>query len=454
MKLIKPGPLFTKEEISNLIGADFQTSIKDFSISTDSREVSENQIFVPLKGEKFDGHNFINEILSTLKNTISICEKSKLQKIDHKHRQRLLVVDNALNSYHLLANHYRKKVDPIVIAITGSSGKTTTKELISAVLSVKYKVHKTEGNNNNEYGVPKTILEMPKDTEVLVLELAMRAKGEIRTLSKIAEPDIAVITNIGTAHIGKLGSVKNILEAKSEIIESLNKDGLLIANNDRKLVQHLKKIWRGKLATFNLDQVSYVNFEGNKTSFGITFKDMIHEEYTIKAIGKTQILNSLSAVLLAKYLDLSRAEIQKGLFSFEIPNGRGNIIELGGKIFLVDESYNANPDSVKAAVCNVIDGFKDYKKILVLGELAELGKYEEELLLDLRKWLVDKPLDKILFIGDKMDGLGFSHANNIETCIEVLKREIKPPVVILVKGSRIAGLEKLVEQLKNMRSKA
>ena len=158
---------------------------------------------MPFSGEKFDGHMFINEVFAKGVK-YSFCEKSKTSGLD---QSKLIVVENTLDAYHKIANYYRRKINPIVIAVTGSSGKTTVKELIATVLNEKYRVHKTEANFNNEIGVPKTILEMPKDTDVLVLELAMRGKGEIRYLSGTSEPDVAIITNVGSSHVGRLGSL-------------------------------------------------------------------------------------------------------------------------------------------------------------------------------------------------------------------------------------------------------
>ncbi|KAF0244438.1 MAG: UDP-N-acetylmuramoyl-tripeptide--D-alanyl-D-alanine ligase, partial [bacterium] len=277
---------FKVEELQTLF-PDKINSKNTVSISTDSRTIASGQIFLPLSGQNFDGHDFINSVLDKTESISSFCEKRKLHKVNEKHKNNLILVESTLDSYHKLANFYRKKINPKVIVVTGSSGKTTVKDLIYTVLSEKYKTHKTEANYNNEFGVPKTILEMPEDTQVLVLELAMRAKGEIRYLSKTAEPDIAIITSVGTAHIGILGSVEEIIKAKCEILEHLNSKGLAILPNNSKLVEYSKSTWKGKSFIFD------------------------------NTAESTQVINSTIVSKVASELGMSQAEIQSGLSSFK-----------------------------------------------------------------------------------------------------------------------------------------
>ncbi|MBI2995565.1 MAG: UDP-N-acetylmuramoyl-tripeptide--D-alanyl-D-alanine ligase [Candidatus Melainabacteria bacterium] len=434
---------FEIKELETLFS--FNSNIKNkntkFSICTDSRNIKENQIFLPLIGEKFDGHDFINSV------SWAFCERDKIYKVKEEHRSNLILVKNTLDTYHLLANYYRNKVNPKVIAITGSSGKTTVKELISEVLSTKFRVHKTEANFNNEIGVPKTILEMSLGTEVLVLELAMRKEGEIKYLAKTTEPDIALITNIGTAHIGRLGSIKSILKAKCEILEYLKRDGLAVLFNDSRLVQFVHEVWRWKTATFDLSQAKNISYENGKTYFELDVKSAASEKYYVNALGKTHVLNSLSAILIGKYLSLLPSEIQEGLASFELPKSRGNVIELPEDIYIIDESYNANPDSLKTAVENMTECWNsEFKKVLVLGELAELGAFEDPLIDDLAKWLLQRPISCVITIGERLKEIKFAtNVKDINGCCDILKGLLEPKTVVLVKGSHIAGLEKVVE---------
>lgn len=433
---------FSSEELNKLFKCNLDFKEK-YSINTDSRSIKENEIFLPLIGEKFDGHDFIHGL-----ECISFCARTHLNKVDKKHHDRLIIVENTLDAYHLLANYYRKKINPKVIGITGSSGKTTTKEIVSAVLLGKYKIHKTKANFNNEIGVPKTILEMSEDTEVLVLEMAMRAQGEIRYLSKTAEPNIVIITNVGNAHIGRLGSLENIIKAKSEILLHLNKEGLAILHNDKALLSHAEKVRTGKTKTFDLSLVEEISYMGYKSSFN--FKGNKH---SINAIGSVYILNSIAAFLVAEELGMNSVQMQEGLNTFSVPKGRGNLIKISENIFLLDESYNANPESVKSTVNNMVYCFpSDFKKILILGELAELGEYEDTLLDDLAKWLSDKPLSSVITIGNSLEKVNIElqkkakNVKNAEECCTILK-SVEPKTLIAVKGSRVAGLDKIVEYL-------
>jgi len=444
---MKQEATFTGLELQKL----FSLSIpKDslFSISADSREIDNSQIFLPLTGEKFDGHDFVNNIFEK-GIRLSFCEKSKIEKVKSEYRKNLIVVNKTLDAYQLLANYYRKKTNPTVIAITGSSGKTTTKDLVALVLSTKFKTYKTEENFNNEFGVPKTILEMPQDIKVLVLELAMRSKGEIRYLSKTSEPDIAVITNIGYAHIGRLGTIEETVRAKCEILEHLRKEGIAVLFNDPKLIDYSSKVWKGKTIYYDLSKVVNISFKEGKSHF--LYED---EEYSVNAHGKIHVLNSICTITIARLLGMTRDEINKGLNLFQVPDGRGNVIELRGGITLIDESYNANPDSLRAALSNLFDCWQDrgeiHKKILVLGELAELGEHESKLLSELNEWLKHKPINNIITVGERLNEINTKvlRVKDINECFDALKELLESKTVILVKGSHKANLKELVNLLK------
>src|SRR3989338_4666140 len=301
MRFFKSEAKFTTKELNQLFSAGIKIAL-ELSVCTDSRAMKPGQIFLPIKGEKFDGHDYINNVFEKFKDgksirVLSFCEKKRIKKVKKEHRDKIIIVKDTLEAYHKLANYYRKKINPKVVAITGSSGKTTVKDIVAAVLSSKLAVHKTESNFNNEIGVPKTILEMPRDTEVLVLELAMRGKGEIEFLSKTAEPDIAVITNVGTAHIGRLGSRRAIIKAKSEVLKHLKRGGLAVLANDKELLKITEKVWKGKTASFDLNQASEINFADGKTCFTIQAKRLCYEKYSVSALGNIHILNSLIAIL-------------------------------------------------------------------------------------------------------------------------------------------------------------
>ena len=440
--------IFSLKELSNLF--DFKSNEnRNISINTDSRNISNDEIFLPLIGEKFDGHDFINSVIQknidTQNKHLSFCEKNKLVKVKEDYRHRLIFVENTLEAYHLIANYYRKKINPKVVAVTGSSGKTTVKELISYVLSAKYRVYKTEANFNNEFGVPKTILEMPKNTQVLVLELAMRGKGQISYLAKTIEPDIGIITNVGSAHVGMLGSKEAIIQAKCELLEHLKANGITILHNDKNLLENAKKIWKGKIKTFDFEMAQYMKQENGKTFFSFC-----KENYQINTTGKIHVINSICAIETAQELSLSSSEIQSGLDKFSIPEGRGNLIVIDKDIYIINESYNANPDSVKVAVSNLMENWQnDCQRILVLGELAELGEHQDSLLNNLNNWLSDKPLSLVITVGGKLNQIKNSiNVKNIEECCAILKGQFKDKTVVLIKGSHVAGLERIIENLK------
>lgn len=444
---------FKIEELKELFYFNSSVHIP-VSISCDSRTINTGEIFLPLRGENFDGHDFINNVLDKgIKH--AFCERDKISKVKEEHKSKLILVHDSLDAYHLIASYYRRKINPKVIAVTGSSGKTTVKDLIASVLSTNFKVHKTEANFNNEIGVPKTILEMPENTEYLVLELAMRKRGEIKYLAKTANPDVAVITNIGSAHIGRLGSKSEIIKAKCEILEHLKKDGLAVLCNEPELIQYVEKIWSGKTAVFDSSDVSNVRFKDRVSTFTLSASGIANEVYTVNALGNIHVLNSLLVILIAKYFGLSHGDIQEGLLRFENPQGRGNILKLKEDVFLINESYNANPDSVRAAVDSLVNCWStDYKKILVLGELAELGEHEDRLLSELWEWLGTKHVDTVITVGDKMKGRSRAtfqcsstaqSAANIPECCAILKELLIPKTVVLIKGSHVASLEKVVE---------
>lgn len=444
---------FSSRDLNQLFDLNIKESF-EFSLSTDSRTITKSDLFIPLRGEKFDGHEFINDVLDK-GIRYSFCEKTSLDKVSGRNKHKLIVVDKTIDAYNKIANYYRNRLNAKVITITGSSGKTTVKELIACVLSEKFKVHKTEANFNNEIGVPKTILEAPQDTEVLVLELAMRRKGEIDYLSKTAEPDIAIITNVGLAHIGRLGDLSSIIEAKCEIFNHMKKEGLGFLHKNDSLIEYFKKEKIEKVKdciVFDISEVGtdYV-FKDGKSFFSLG-----GDKYFIYAKGKTHILNSVLAIKLAKHklFNLTKEELQRGLSKFAIPRGRGNIIALSRDFYIVDESYNASPDTVKLAVGNLLDSWGNLKKVLVIGELAELGGHKDKLLRDLMDWIGRQKLDSIVGIGEdykEYKSKNMICADNINEANKLLRGIVENgKTVVLVKASRVAGLEKIVSYLEKL----
>lgn len=277
-----------------------------YSISTDTRTIGEGQLYLPLKGENFDGHNFIQSALEKGCAGYFI-EKEYFGKVKNLPTSKIVVVvENTLEAYLNLAKYYKDQVNPFTIAITGSCGKTTTKEMLYSAVSDSFKTHKSKLNYNNEVGLCQTMLSMPFDTKVLVLEMGMRGSGEIEILSKYSEPDIAIITNVGTAHIGRLGSVENIAKAKSEIVKYLKKNGLLIANDS----EELKKVldWLGKSIFYGAKDIDIKQMSENEMTF-------VYDQklYSLNVAGEYNALNAIAAINAAKQLDVSDENILAGL---------------------------------------------------------------------------------------------------------------------------------------------
>lgn len=435
----------------------------DYTISTDTRNITSEEIFLPLIGENFDGHNFIKSALS---------KGVKGYLIDKSHTNFVfedalfvIEVEDTLKAYLQIANYVQKQISPVVVAVTGSSGKTTTKELIYSVLSQQYKTHKSKLNHNNEIGLCQTILGMLDDTEFLVVEMGMRALKEIELLSKYSEPDIAVITNIGTAHIGRLGSREKIAQAKCEIATYLNKQGTLISYDEELVKQNIK--WEGETHYYSLNDVNILKIDANSSEFSCN-----GSIYRLNVSGEYNIVNSLAAIEIGKLAKISSSKIAEGLALYSPIDNRWQISDYRDNIKIINDSYNANPDSVKAAIQAVISSYSDKKIILVLGDMAELGVYEKSLHAEIGEFIKDKPIFELITVGDKAayiaESLCSSEDAEAQThlCVENEKFKIKsftrndevveylletltPESVVLLKASRCMSFENIVERLKN-----
>ncbi len=397
----------------------FDTEIGDVNITTDTRAIKAGDFFLPLKGANFDGHEYINEALE--KGAIgAFCEKNKLDKV--KAKDRVIQIKDSLETYHQIANYYRKEINPKLIAITGSSGKTTTKEMLRHITAEKFKTHYSHANFNNEVGVPKTILEMPADTEVLILEMGMRGLGEIALLSKTAEPDIALITNVGSAHLERLGSLENIKKAKLEITSGLKDKGLLAVSKD--LYEKIEKE-HGEI----------------KERYTVKFFDD-QANYQIKGLAGPAIHSDANAAaLVAKELGIGMQEIITGLNKYEPGDGRGKFHEdKKGNIF-IDDSYNANPDSVKASVDALMAQFPKDQKVFVIGKILESDPKLVKEIFDYIESLVAKESSRFLKLIRAED-------RDIDEVSEELRKLTGrgERSVVLIKGSREARLEKVLQE--------
>lgn len=332
-----------------------------FSISTDTRKIKKGDVYLPLRGENFDGHNFIDKAIDIGAFGYFTQDRHKI----NKNAGFVLYVKNALVSYLELAKYIRNKINPLVVAITGSCGKTTTKEMLYSVFSMQYKTHKTFLNHNNEIGLCETMFNMPEDTEVVIVEMGMRNLGEIELLSHYSNPDIGIISNIGTAHVERLGTIENIAIAKCEIAKNLKPEGVFIGVESDKIEKYLK--YDGKKIYTNFKDVKNIEISIGGTKFN--YKGI---DYQIAQPGEYNISNALLTIEAALSADINIENIKKGLLNYKPIEKRWEKTELGN-LTIINDSYNANPESMNAVLKTFL---AIYKKpiILVLGDMGELGK--------------------------------------------------------------------------------
>lgn len=422
------------------------------SINTDSRKIKSGDLFIALEGEIHDGHDFVDD---TIKNGAAAVIVSK--PVAASHNVPVIQVENTLKALWQISAYYRQKFSKPVIAVTGSVGKTSTKDMISAVLSGKYNVHKSQGNFNNHIGMPLTILGLESSHDAMVVEMGMRGFGEIRELTRIARPSIAVITNIGLSHIERLGSQENILKAKLEIVEGLNDRGVLILNADDPLLSSVDKSIAGKVIYIGVDNKGDYNAYDivDKGEEGVSFKLLLEDkEYCVEipAVGRHNVYNALYGIACGIELGMSPEEILSGTRSYRSEKMRLNIIEKDGVKFISD-CYNASPDSMRAGL-QVLKSVAGVNRCFaVLGSMFELGDMAADAHYNVGKMCRDLSVDFIAIIGDNAvdtaRGIGDSSKYKIfdvhEEIVRFMKSTLKTNDVVLIKGSRGMKMEKILE---------
>ena len=416
-----------------------------FSISTDTRTLKNNDVYLPLRGENFDGHNFIDKALDLGALGYFTQDKHKI----NKSAKFVLYVENALVAYLKLANYIRNKINPYTIAITGSSGKTTTKEMLASVFSTQFKTHKTVLNHNNEIGLCETMFTMPSDSEILIVEMGMRNLGEIELLSHYSNPDMGIISSIGSAHVERLGTVENIARAKCEIAANLKPDGLFIGVDCDILKNHLN--YNGRKIFTKLDDVSDIEISIDLTSF--TYKN---ERYSITQPGEYNISNALLVIEAALNKGVSVENIKKGLLNYKPIEKRWEKTELNGFTF-INDSYNANPESMNAVLKTFLS---IYQKpiVLVLGDMGELGKdsimYHKQIGEFLSKYS-DIELYTVGVLARhiaKNTTLNSKCFENNDECAKYIINSAPKGATILLKASRAMKFEQIIEKIKELTS--
>ncbi len=423
-------------------------------VSIDTRTISPGNLYIPIIGETFNGHQFVDSAIDNGAAAVlwGSDQPNPPQQIP------VIFVKDTLEALQTLAKNYRDELSIKVVGITGSNGKTTTKDMVTAVLSTNLRVQKTEGNFNNHIGLPLTLLRLKEDTEVAVLEMGMSAFGEIEFLTLLARPNVAVITNIGESHMMDLGSREGIAKAKLEIVDGLAKDGLLIYHGDEPLLTERVKAMDIHTTTFgestknDLFPLS-IKQESEGTYFSINEQE--NKEFYVPVLGKHNVNNAMAAIEVARHFGLSWDQIESGLQQIKITNMRLELIEGVNGTKLINDAYNASPLSMKAAISLVHDLKTSGKKIVVLGDMLELGDKENEYHEEVGRFIQPDKVDYVFTYGTLGEHIAngakehfpeerVSAFQDKENLIEALRNLLSEEDILLVKGSRGMKLEEVI----------
>ena len=455
----------TLAQLLEAVGGTLKGTFDDLStpvlrVDTDSRNIHPGALFIPLVGERFDGHAYIN---SALDNGAVGCLMSR-DRDSYRPDKFYVKVNNTERALRDLAAWYKSRFDIPFVAVTGSVGKTTAKDMIAAVLGTRFNVLKTEGNFNNNIGLPLTLLRLNPEHEICVLEMGMDRFGEIDYLADTVKPDVGVITNVGDAHIERLGSRENIFKAKCEMLPHVKKDGLLVLNGDDALLSTLRDntpvsaVFCGKeegleyrAALTGGDGMSHINCR-------LTTPKM-DREVRIPALGEHMIYPSLNAAAVAEFFGLTPDEIEEGLTRFVPTQMRMNILRRADGITILDDTYNANPQSMRAAVSVLADSACEWRTA-VLGDMLELGPFAPALHSGVGEYLGKAGINALVAVGEMAAHIAegareagvpevYHFANN-EEAKQVLGGLIRPNSTVLVKASRGMRLEELTAVLKDL----
>lgn len=426
------------------------------SFERDTRAIKDGDIFIGFKGETVDGGIRYKEALENGAKgcIINKCANENLEKIENKF---ILEVEDTILATQQIAKLKRKKYNIPVVAITGSVGKTSTKDIIASVVSEKYDVLKTQGNMNNHIGLPMTILGLRNHT-ALVVEMGMNHFGEISTLTKIAKPTIAVITNVGTAHIGNLGSRENILKAKLEILEGLSKDGTVVINNDNDLLHkwYLENKDNYNIVTYGIENDSMekaqdINYLESSSKYNLKNGGVIE----VPVGGEAFVYNSLAAISVGKALGISMDKIKQGILKFELTKMRLDVQKSSKGYTIINDCYNANYDSMKSAL-QYLNRIPGNRKIAVLGDMLELGDFSKKLHEGVGNAVVENKVDILITVGKEAKNIAkIAMENNVETyeytdnnsAISKLKEILEPEDAVLVKASNSMNFKEIVSAI-------
>lgn len=448
---------FTLQEVEKATSGRLLYPVVDDSVfsqvETDTRAITEGALFVALKGETFDGHDYVLQAKERGAAGAVVAEDRPEYK---QEGFAVVIVTDTRKAYQDLARFHRRRFSIPVIAVTGSVGKTSTRSMIAAVLSQKYRVLQTEKNFNNEIGLPKTLLQLTPEHEACVVEMGMRGLGQIAELAAIAEPDIGVVTNVGKSHIELLGSQDNIARAKSELVRALSEDGVAILNQDDSYVAAMADLCRGKVVGYGIEsnaaiRASRVVCSEKGLRFACRCFDQVMDIH-MPLIGSHNVYNALAAIAVGRVLGLTEHQLQKGLSEYRGMPMRQELIHLGEYTF-INDAYNANPASMSEALKSLTLLTKG-RKIAVLGGMLELGDWTVREHEKIGAEAAELGLDALITMGSpasyiadaaRKNGLGAVYtAQDHAGAADCLRQIIQPGDTVLLKGSRGFAMEKIL----------
>jgi len=432
-----------------MLGPDVRVN----SIGTDSRSIVEKQLFVAIKGDRFDGNGYASE-------AIKRGAAAALISDEVVEASPAVLVDDTRLALGQLAQYWRQQLDLPLVAVTGSNGKTTVKEMIASILQVAGgNVLATKGNFNNDIGMPLTLLNMRAEHTSAVIEMGMSHLGEIRYLTNIASPQVAVVNNAGTAHIGELGSREAIAEAKGEIFEGLVDGGIAVVNADDDFAEYWMSLNESRqVITFGLtegaDVSAQYSTENNMTQMRLTTPEGV-VDIVLGVLGQHNVSNALAASAVAVALDVSNIDIAEGLACFDGVQGRLHLLAGKHGATVVDDTYNANPDSMKAAIDVLISQRKQVSDplIFVMGDMGELGPENEAMHAEVGAYAKQQGVPVFYSFGQSSQaatatfGAAGQHFDTLENLITAISQQLNEDAVVLVKGSRFMKMERVVHAI-------
>ncbi len=457
---------FTIEELERATGGTLLHRGKEkyvSGVSTDTRTIQRGNLFIALQGENFDGHAFLTKACQEGAAAVIISKAEAAKELDET--VSVFLVPDTRQALEDVAHFHRMRFQVPVIGVTGSNGKTTTKDMIAALLGTRFSVYATQKNFNNEIGLSMTLLSMTEKTEVCVVEMGMRGFGQIAELCRIASPTIGVVTNVGTSHIGILGSQANIAKAKSELIEALPADGIAVLNGDDSYVKAMGDLFAGKVITYGIKghgtvSGKEIHYDPDQTRYTCILFDQAFK-VKLGVLGPHNVYDALAATAVARILGVDIRKIQKALADFKPAGQRQTLLDIHG-ISIMDDSYNANPLSMEMAFYSLKQCPAKHR-YLVLGDMGELGEQEEKLHYETGRKAAEIGFDGLITVGPLCHALaegakagGMTAVTTTDSCEEAAQELVKfvqPGDMVLVKGSHYMHMESIPVLLRGVLEK-